>query len=788
MKVLDYDYDVVVCGGGLPGVCAAIAAARHGVRVALLQDRPMLGGNSSSECGVPPHGAVAMGHNRMARETGIIEELRMEYAARVPHGADNRVFWDLVLREWCEKERLLDLYLNTRVLDVEVEGTLLRSVTAVQLTTERFLAFRGRMFVDATGDGYVAAKAGATSMMGREAKTDFGEQLAPECRDSSTLGSALYCIAVKRNYPVKFTPPDWAATYHRCEDLPHRPHTIDALIPKNSMSPDNSAIRFFWWLSLGGDKGVIENNEAIYRELLSEALGVWDHLKNHCEKRTREALECYDLVWWSPFPLKRESRRIVGDYILTEKDLISPKLFPDRVGYGGWPIDLHPPEGIRSAEPPCDQTFLNELYSVPFRCLYSRDIENLLLAGRCISASHVALGSLRVMNTLAALGQAVGTAAAMCVKRNIYPRILAEKHVWDLQQQLVRDDVYIIGIPNTDPDDIAREAEIKASSTAPLLMERTDGYLELAYDLAQQIPTSTSEIETVEVLLKSSLQETTKVTVELYASSKLGSFEGSRLLYATKVPIRAGETDWKIIRPEIQVEPRSLLWVVVRARPGVYWGYGEEAFGTRMAVRFPGPYVPAPFEGAARIAPLPGDWISPNHHGRLPAGLQKWLEASGARFDIKFKASFNLRLTPTQYPYEAKNVVNGYTRPEDWPNIWISDPNQELPQWIELRWGEQKKISHIVLVFDTNLDAPDRMFGFPRERYRFSFPVPECVRDYRIEGYFEGQWRELVSVSGNYHRRREHKLPEPVITEAMRVTILATNGSRTARVYAISVR
>jgi hypothetical protein len=327
LKEQSLDYDIVVCGGGLPGVCAAIAAARNDARVVLIQERPVLGGNSSSEAGVPPHGAAGLGHNRMARETGILEELRMEYAARFPH-ADNRNFWDLVLRESCEKEPLLDLYLNTRAVSCLMKDKTIDSVQAVQATTESSFCIHGEVFVDATGDGFLSSEAGAEFRLGREAQSEFSESLAPEVADSKTLGSTLYFTACRRDYPVYFNPPSCAKIYHDCSALPHRPHTIENIFPGNSLSPDGTMVQLFWWLELGGDRNTIRDSEQIYSELLSEMMGIWDHLKNRCSEKTRKALECYDIVRWSSFPLRRESRRVVGDYMMSEKDIFSQRCSP----------------------------------------------------------------------------------------------------------------------------------------------------------------------------------------------------------------------------------------------------------------------------------------------------------------------------------------------------------------------------------------------------------------------------------------------------------------------------
>lgn len=786
MEQITVKYNLIVCGGGLPGVCAAIAAARRGVKVALIEKRSVLGGNSSSECRVPPDGAVAYGHNRMARESGIIEELRMEYAARTPL-ADNRPYWDLILNEWCRKEQI-SLYMNCNIIYVESESSRIKSVTGIQSSTERMIRFCGDLFIDDTGDGFVAAEAGAQYMQGRESKTDYDEEDALEIADWKNLGSTLYFILNRRDYTVDFTPPAWAKKYHNCADLPNRPHSINAISQKNALSGDDSVYQLIWWLALGGERNVIKESEQIYDELISELMGIWDHLKNHCEAETHEALKCYDLVWWSPFPLRRGSRRIKGDYIINENDILSYKMFKDRIGYGGRAIDLHPPEGVRSSEPPCDQIFLHDLYSIPFRSLYSCNIENLMLAGRCISSSYVAMGSLRVMSTLCTAAEAVGAAAALCLEKGILPRELGLKYIDELQQTLIEGDAYIIGLKNLDTKDLAKAASVCASSSNILSSETTDGFLELKYDTGQQIALSEPYIKKISVFLKSEDTLPSSIEMKLYTWDKIGRLQEKHLLYSAEITIAPGASGWYDFEINIEINPETLVWICLSKQPKVYWGFSKnEAFGTRFAVKYDGLLEAAPAHGKARIAPFFDKWLPINNHGRLPKELQHWLGRVIGINANKFKATLNFRIDPVQKPFKASNVINGFSRAENWPNIWISDSKQPLPQLLVLSWKEPKEISKIILTFDTNLDAPERMFGWPRQNFRFTFPVPECISDYDIEIWDKRNWRRIITVYGNYHRRRIHLLESVVTTDKIRFIVKKTNGAKEARIYEVRV-
>jgi len=439
-------FDLVVVGGGLAGTCAALAAARHGRQVALVQDRPVLGGNSSSEIRMHVCGADGGGHEH-ARETGILEELRLEDAVRNPQRCAS--LWDVLLWDFCRREPNLALFLNTVVVEaIMLDERRIRSVRAHQLGSERHLELSSELFLDATGDGRLGFEAGAEFRRGREAKSEFGESRAPDRPDSYTMGNSLLFQSRDMGRPMSFVAPPWAHVFPTDDDLPNRHH--------------GSFECGYWWIEWGGQLDTIRDNEQIRDQLLKYLFGVWDHIKN----RGDHGAENHALEWVGMLPGKRESRRLMGDHILTEGDIADQVAFEDRVAYGGWPIDLHPPGGIEHRGKPTEMPPLKRLYSIPLRCLYSRNIDNLFMAGRDASASSVAHGSTRVMATCAVMGQAAGTAAALCRRHGCDPRGLVPRHVSELQQLLLKDDCYLIGLRNEDPDDLARGAQATASSSA----------------------------------------------------------------------------------------------------------------------------------------------------------------------------------------------------------------------------------------------------------------------------------------------------------------------------------
>jgi len=451
--------DILVAGGGPAGVACALAAARGGARVILCQDRSVLGGNASSEVRMHIVGATGLRPGVPLavenREGGIIEELRLDLAVQNPQRSP--ALLDLLLYDKCRREPNLTLLLNTTVSGVERVGDQLRSAVADRPSTLDRFVISAQIFVDCTGDGRLGAEAGSPFRHGREGHAEFGESLAVKTADQKTLGSTLLFQARKHDRPMPFAAPPWARRF-RADDFKLRPFAVGGT--------DLGLEYGYWWIEWGGCLDTIKDNEKIRDELLAIVLGVWDYIKN--ESGTDAS--AWALDWIGFLPGKRESRRFIGQYILTEQDLLESKAFPDAIAYGGWPIDTHPPEGIDAPElPPCLQNHLPYLYNIPLRATVSATVRNLMFAGRNLSASHVAFASTRVMATCAVVGQGVGTAAALAIQAGVAPADLAGRPelMRRIQQQLLRDDCYLIGFRNEDPTDLARHAAVSASSAQP---------------------------------------------------------------------------------------------------------------------------------------------------------------------------------------------------------------------------------------------------------------------------------------------------------------------------------
>lgn len=450
--------EVLVAGGGPAGVGCALAAARLGAKVILCQDRPVLGGNASSEIRMHIVGATGLrggvALETELREGGLIEEIRLDLAVHNPQRSPSMM--DLILYDKCRREPNLTLLLNTCVDGAEVVDGRIRAAWATRASTEDRFRIEAKIFVDCTGDGRLGLEAGAPFRHGREGKDEFGEKLAQPQADRRTLGSTILFQARRHDRPMPYVAPPWVRKF--------RPEEF-RLRPFGKPGSDLGLEYGYWWAEWGGCLDTIKDNERIRDELLAIVLGIWNHIKNESQLDASH----WALEWFGFIPGKRESRRFVGQHVLTEGDVFRSRAFPDAIAYGGWPVDTHPPEGVDAPElPPCEQHHLPWLYDIPLRACVSAGPANLMFAGRNLSATHIAFASTRVMATCAAIGQGVGTAAALALRAGVCPAEIASdgKLMQAIQQRLLRDDSYLVGVRNSDPEDLVLKAGAITASSA----------------------------------------------------------------------------------------------------------------------------------------------------------------------------------------------------------------------------------------------------------------------------------------------------------------------------------
>jgi len=723
-------FPAVVIGGGLTGICASIALARQGIRTVLVHDRSVLGGNSSSEIGVPIGGADHIGAYRHARETGILNELLLENAffpnlsnPETSQGFSGSV-WDLVLRTAIKKEKNIKLLMNTVAKQPETENGRIISIIADQHSTETEWKIHGTIFLDCSGDGRVAYESGAQYIHGQESCSEYGEDLAQEKTDNRTMGSTIYIRARDAGRPMPFRAPDWAYVFERDEDFCRGwadcPHDIKML----TGYPGG-----YWWLEFGGDFNTITDAEFIHEELLRYAVGVWDHIKN----RGDHGAENYVLDWLGIIPGKRESRRFIGDYVLRQSDLESLRIFEDTVAYGGWNIDVHFPHGISGRGLSYwHGKDLNGRYGIPLSCLYSVNIENLLFAGRNISASHIALGSTRVMATCALMGQAVGNAAALCIKYGKTPREVRELHIHELQQHLLLQDVYLPGFQVDAAINLARQAKLSASGEAALVFPKPRQYKPADTVLCQAF--FAKEIQKVILPLYNDGSEPIDISLELHIGKQLDLFVETSPVKTVHAVLPAGK---HLIAFEFSCsfgsEKCCQLWL--QPKKHLHWGFSpDEPPATQMA------------------------------------------EGKGG-FIRRGRGTFCLELEPLSRCYGPEQAVSGVNRPEKHSNVWISGPG--FPQRLELTWEHPVTFDTIQIVFDDNLDRPLR-------RITDYQVAPELVRDYEIHVLHQGEWIRIVSEINNHQRLRCHRF-QPVTVSALRLELLAGNGDDRARLVELRV-
>ncbi len=400
-------YDLAIAGGGVPGICTAIAAARTGSRVVLIQDRPVLGGNNSSEIRVPLGGNIHVGPypqlgNVVAEIAPITGRPGVLPAEFYEDTRKANVF------RTCPPDRCR-LVLDTRVIAAErdkADSQKIAAYIARNVRTGAETRFRARLFADCTGDAVVARMMGTDVMYGRESRDTYHESLAPVQGDRQVMGMSVIWTSTPADQPTSFPDIDWGLEFNEDNVLYVR-------------SGD-------WEWETGQYRDQAEETEYIRDYGLMAIFTNWSYVKNRSQRKAEWARDT--LSWITPLGGKRESYRVVGDYVLTQNDIENNVSHPDATASITWNLDLHfpdPEHTVKFAEPfrSCAyHRLIPQPYPVPYRCLYAKDVENLFLAGRHLSASHVAFAAVRVMRTLGMLGEVVGLAATICARENIYPR------------------------------------------------------------------------------------------------------------------------------------------------------------------------------------------------------------------------------------------------------------------------------------------------------------------------------------------------------------------------------
>ena len=774
-------YDLVVCGGGVGGVITAVMAARKGLKVALLDDKAGLGGNACSEIGVGIEGAHFFGFFANMRESGPVEELKERIAELDPYLQNGQN--STVMLFWC-REAGVSVYSELLIDEVATEGRCILRVAGSQGGTERRLAFRAAQFVDATGDGSIAALAGAACMTGREARETFGETLAPEKADHGIMGASLLFRASEKREPNTFARPDWAYEYRTEADLPHRLVLAPGPVPCG-----------FWWIEFAGDHDdPIGEYEQIRVELSKCLYGCWAFLKNDPARK----MEKWSLDRVSISPAKRESRRVIGDVVVTEKDIVERTAFPDAVAYAGWNIDIHVPGGFMSPDKPNSHAFFPWVAPLPLRALYVRDLDNLWLVGRDISVSHVALGATRLIATIGTLGHAVACAAALAHRQGLSTRQTAYQRSADIQQEILRDGSFIPGVRNNDSLDLARTATVTATSEQLLQFQPAADFLPVGRGRALAFPVTGGRLDSVSLCLRN--PGSVPVEAHLFAAACLHPNHASDLtpLAARTVTVAPGEQQlsWPI---NLAGLPDGLYAIGITTAADTAWNWRWPGTATLV----PDPTTPKLLEwrachdvpcGCHTLVLDPERYYRPEPGTRDnlytiakplmlgPAGEDtRWVREKVHRAwrpQHKSRAFIPvpcIETTPILHPYGPAQTVSGVSHPDRLPELWISDPAQPLPQTLELAWNTPQTVAEVRLVFDTDLDMGHPAFD----------PLNSLVQAYRVEARVAGAWREVIRETDNRNRFRVHAFAA-VRADALRLVVDAVHaGGMSARVFEI---
>ena len=758
--------EVLVIGSGVAGVCAAIQTARAGCKTLLIEKDEVLGGNSGPNLGV--HVSGAHSYHPYASETGVCGELEEEaawtHAKMNTHGWHYNIArqWESVMQRKLEESGVTVLKRHYAKMPI-VEGRRITGVIVEDTGTFRAKRINVSHFViEASGDGQIAALAGATFRMGREGRSETGERSAPEKADKITMGASMTMVVHKSDRRVKFVPPPGTPEWQP-SDLSHarlfKPG--DCLYSHSAWRPE-ADLCFIWPTETGGQLDTIKDDDQIYAELLKQCYSVWDHIKNKAHAKESQN---WDLIWISPKAGKRESRRFIGDYVLTQDDVEAAREFPDRVAYGGYFVDVHEPVGTR-AKVVCYST--PPLYSIPYRSLYSKDFDNLFLAGRLVSVTHLALGTVRLMKTGGVAGEAVGVAAGLCKKHNFTPRKLYASHVRELQQQLLRKDATILNLKNEDPDDLARTATVTATSESLFECTEAADFQPLDVPRGVILYDWPQDLDQLDFSLRNTTGRAIEVPFEIrlykpeqkwkdgedyrkYYWGRDLRLEKFRVVAEGRVPVQPNESGWTAVKfsPKVQLpakDPTSddeRCLILLGPAPGVEWG--------RQA---------APVDFMKRC----------------------WREGDALKVAPE---QHLLKVRPRPAYGEAANIINGFNRRfSTCPvNMWISRRGEPLPQSLTLDFGAPRTFTTVHLTFDTLCCIYTEMPINCDQRVS-----PMCVKDYSLESWDGVAWRSILTVEGNYNRFRIHTFP-PVTSQKLRVTVRSVHdpAKYTARIYEVRV-
>ena len=572
--------------------------------------------------------------------------------------------------------------------------------------------------------------------MGAESSEEFGEKFAPSEEYGYLLGHSIYFYTKDIGVPVKFVPPSYAL-----EDITQIPRF-------RSFNTANDGCRL-WWIEYGGRLDTVHETETIKWQLWKVVYGVWNYIKNSGEFPDAETLT---LEWVGQIPGKRESRRFEGDYMMIQQDIIEQRQHYDAISFGGWSIDLHPADGIFSERPGCDQWHAKGVYQVPYRTQYSKNIRNLFITGRIMSASHVAFGSTRVMLTLASAAQSVGMAAAHCIQRDMLPRDIASpENIKLLQRDLQRVGGHIPQFKLEDHEDLVRHAHVSASSKLCLESLPDDGPRHrLERPFAQMLPLQRGRIPQMKIAVD--VAEATQLQVQLRVSSKVDNHTPDITLKTLHFDLPAGDNQVIDLDFDQLIDDGRYGFVCIMANPAVHLHLSSQRVSGLLALSYWRTQMPAQDIGVESF-----EFWTP---ARRPSGQ-----------------NLAMSFTPPINGFDAQNICNGVARPTSAANAWVADPEDPAPH-LDIKWIVPQSISKLTLMFDTDFDhaMETTLRGHPED------VMPFAVKHYRLT---DGSGNVLAEVCDNHQTVNEVVFDEPIETDHLQIEVVESHGDVPAALFSV---
>jgi hypothetical protein len=761
LKTLEHEADLAVVGGGLAGTCAAITAARLGLKVVLLQDRPVLGGNASSEVRLWILGATThMGsNNRFAREGGVVNEIVLDNFYNNPDS--NALIFDAILLEKVAAEPNITLLLNTPVHEcrkADDDPDRIAGVSGFCAQNSTLHQVRAPRFLDASGDGILGFLAGAAFRMGAETPDEYGEAFAPSGEFGGLLGHSIYFYSKDAGHPVTFTAPSFAL------------RDIENVIPRHKRFNASDCGCNLWWIEWGGRLDTVHDSEKIKWELWRIAYGVWDYIKNSGKFPDAANLT---LEWFGHIPGKRESRRFEGPFMLSQNDIVRRTRHADAVAYGGWSIDLHPADGVFAPIAGSHHLHSKGPYQIPFRCYYSRNIKNLFLAGRIISATHVAFGSTRVMATCALGGQAVAHAAALCRAFDCLPADLSAdpEKIALLRRIIARSGQDQWGEAESDPENLARQAGATATSrfrpgalllprppSPPLAATMPEHTIPLETNaLAQIFHAPAGPVPAITVMLDAGTETTLRF--DLLTTSRPDHHTPDVILASRQHAIPAGAGRAVKLDFGVTLDAPAALFLVIHpplqgeksVRDGNRFAPSPSGVRVYQSSRYITGQVLLRYSREEKTSHIGGEDYPVYAAIRRP---HAWPLALG--FD------------PPLDIFGPENALDGHIRPMSRPHAWVADPSDAAPA-LTLRWHSPQTISRVDLFFDADYDHSMETVLRPHP----DNAPPHCVRRWTLR---DDAGHLLHTCHENHQAQNTVRFSTPVTTGSLTIELSRMNG------------